>query len=136
MRTGYRLQSRNTIILANDFSERQFLFRRYVRGTLEPLQSSFDANQLETWIIRLLAQVKQVRKDEVLQLLLNTFGGYLANRQHPAWRSEMENRLKNAFDRHDPPAIGRTRAGQHAVNPASSGLRRITPLLPFGNAVS
>jgi len=60
---------------------------------LEPLQSSFDADQLETWILRLLAQVKQVHKDQVLQLLLNTFGGYLANRQHPAWQNEMEQRL-------------------------------------------
>jgi helicase len=93
-RLGYNEQGK-AIILANDSSERQFLFRRYVRGTLEPLQSSFDANQLETWIIRLLAQVKQVHKDEVLQLLLNTFGGYLANRHHPAWRSEMESRLKS-----------------------------------------
>jgi hypothetical protein len=61
---------------------------------LEPLQSSFDADQLETWIIRLLAQVKQVHKDQVLQLLLNTFGGYLANRQHPGWQSEMEHHLR------------------------------------------
>jgi hypothetical protein len=44
--------------------------------------------------VRLLAQVKQVHKDEVLQLLLNTFGGYLANREHPGWRAEMEQRLR------------------------------------------
>ncbi len=44
--------------------------------------------------MRLLAQVKQIRKDEVLQLLLNTFGGYLANREHPGWRADMEQRLQ------------------------------------------
>jgi helicase len=92
-RLGYNEQGK-AIILANDSSERQFLFRRYVRGTLEPLQSSFDADQLETWIIRLLAQVKQVPKDQALYLLLNTFGGYIANRQHPGWQSEMEQRLQ------------------------------------------
>jgi helicase len=91
-RLGYNEQGK-AIILANDSSERQFLFRRYVRGTLEPLQSSFNADQLDTWILRLLAQVKQVHKDQVLQLLLNTFGGYLANRQHPAWQNDMEQRL-------------------------------------------
>lgn len=92
-RLGYNEQGKS-IILATDYLERQRLFNRYVRGTLEPLQSSFDADQLETWIIRLLAQVKQVHKDQVLQLLLNTFGGYLANRQHPGWQSEMEHHLQ------------------------------------------
>jgi replicative superfamily II helicase len=92
-RLGYNEQGK-AIVLANDPSERQFLFRRYTRGTLEPLQSSFDVDQLETWIVRLLAQVKQIHKDQVLQLLLNTFGGYLANREHPGWRADMEQRLR------------------------------------------
>jgi helicase len=92
-RLGYNEQGK-AIVLANDPSERQFLFRRYTRGTLEPLQSSFDVDQLETWIVRLLAQVKQIHKDQVLQLLLNTFGGYLSNREHPGWRPGMEQRLR------------------------------------------
>jgi helicase len=92
-RLGYNEQGK-AIVLANDSSERQLLFRRYVRGTLEPLRSSFEAEHLETWIVRLLAQVKQIHKDEVLQLLLNTFGGYLANREHPGWRTNMEQRLR------------------------------------------
>jgi helicase len=92
-RLGYNEQGK-AIVLANDSSERQFLFRRYTRGTLEPLRSSFEAQHLETWIVRLLAQVKQIHKDEVLQLLLNTFGGYLANREHPGWRADMEQRLR------------------------------------------
>jgi helicase len=92
-RLGYNEQGK-AIILANDSSLRHYLFRQYVQGTLEPLQSSFDLNQLDTWIIRLLAQVKQVRKDQVLQLLLNTFGGYLGNRDHPGWQSEIEQRLR------------------------------------------
>lgn len=92
-RLGYNEQGK-AIILANDSSERQYLFHRYVRGTLEPLQSSFDSDHLDTWIIRLLAQVRQVRKDQVLQLLLNTFGGYRANRQHPGWHNEITQRLQ------------------------------------------
>jgi helicase len=92
-RLGYNEQGK-AIVLANDPSERQFLFRRYTRGTLEPLQSSFDVDQLETWIVRLLAQVKQIHKGQILQLLLNTFGGYLANREHPGWRAGMEQRLR------------------------------------------
>jgi replicative superfamily II helicase len=92
-RLGYNEQGK-AIVLANDSSERQLLFRRYTRGTLELLRSSFEAEHLETWIVRLLAQVKQIHKDEVLQLLINTFGGYLANREHPGWRADMEQRLR------------------------------------------
>ncbi len=91
-RLGYN-ESGKAIILANDPGERQRLFRQYVRGTLESLNSSFDPNDLETWIVRLLAQVKQVPESQVLQLLINTFGGYLANRQHPGWRAQMQERL-------------------------------------------
>ena len=92
-RLGYNEQGK-AIVLANDPSERQLLFRRYTRGTLELLRSSFEAEHLETWIVRLLAQVKQIHKDEVLQLLINTFGGYIANRAHPGWRADMEQRLR------------------------------------------
>jgi helicase len=92
-RLGYNEQGK-AIILANDFVERQRLFHRYIRGTLEALRSSFNVDELETWIIRLLAQVKQVQRDQVLQLLLNTFGGYLAHRQHPGWQNAMEQRLQ------------------------------------------
>ncbi len=91
-RLGYN-ESGKAIVLVNDPGERQRLFRQYTRGILESLQSSFDIDHLETWVVRLLAQVTRVRKDEVLQLLLNTFGGYLANREHPGWRTEMEARL-------------------------------------------
>src|SRR5262249_15119630 len=130
---GYNEQGK-AIILANDSSERHYLFWQYVRGTLEPLQSSFDVNQLDTWIIRLLAQAKQVRKDQVLQLLLNTFGGYLANRDHPGWRNEIEQRLRALMaDMIKAPPCGRG-TGPCAVDTPRPGLRRILPLLSFGYA--
>ncbi len=44
-RLGYNEQGK-AIVLANDSSERQFLFRRYTRGSLEPLRSSFEAEHL------------------------------------------------------------------------------------------
>lgn len=43
-------------------------------GKLEELRSSFDIGQLDTWIIRLLAQTNRVERNRVVRLLLNTYG--------------------------------------------------------------
>jgi replicative superfamily II helicase len=82
------------IVLADTEYERRDLFRRYVLGRLEPLRSSFDARQLETWIVRLLAQVDQIVRRDVLRLLTNTYGGYLAARSDPNWRQRVEPQLE------------------------------------------
>ncbi len=87
------------IILAMESHESESLFRRYVRGVPESLTSSFQPGDLETWIIRLLAQVKYVPEEEAVQLLLDTYGGFLAARQYPGWRGEMEQRLKSLLVR-------------------------------------
>ena len=55
-RLGMRERGRS-IIYAVTTLQRQQLFARYVKGTLEPLRSSFDPRDLDTWLIRLLAQV-------------------------------------------------------------------------------
>jgi len=87
------------IILANDPSERDALFRKYVLGQPEALASSFEADQLETWIVRLLVQVKAIVREDVARLLANTYGGFLANRAYPGWRAEMEARVSSLLDR-------------------------------------
>lgn len=81
------------IILANNGYERETLFSRYVMGDLASLRSSFDPQHVETWVLRLLAQVERVEQKEVARLLANTYGGYLAVRAHPEWRGDMEQRL-------------------------------------------
>lgn len=86
------------IILANHSQERQNLFHRYVMGQLEPVQSSFGSQNLKTWVVRLLAQVHQVPRDEIVVLLSNTFGGYLANRLNPGWQVSMEQQLQDLIE--------------------------------------
>jgi helicase len=81
------------IILANNAYERETLFGRYVMGGLASLRSSFDPEHIETWVLRLLAQVDRTEQKEITRLLANTYGGYLAVRLHPEWHVSMEQRL-------------------------------------------
>ncbi len=82
------------IILAEQMHETQVLFKRYVLGKPEALSSSFDSENVETWIIRLLAQIKEVPRHDIVRLLANTYGGYLANRQNPGWRESIKQHLE------------------------------------------
>lgn len=92
-RLGYREQGRSIILAEHQF-ERAHLFRKYVLGELEPITSSFDPQQIETWIIRLLAQVGAIRREQVTKLLANTYGGYLASRTDPDWVPRTQERLE------------------------------------------
>ena len=97
-RLGFNEEGK-AIILAEDPHEGRVLFNRYVRGTPESLASSFKLSELETWIIRLLAQVKQVPEAEVVRLLTGTYGGFLAIRQNPGWKAGVEARLQSVLKR-------------------------------------
>jgi replicative superfamily II helicase len=92
-RLGIRERGRS-IIYAETALQRQQLFARYVKGTLEPLDSSFDPKNLDTWLIRLLAQVESVPSADLVNLLCMSYGGYLQNRANPKWRFDMTNQLK------------------------------------------
>lgn len=98
-RLGFANNEGKAIILADNSYQREELFRRYVLGELEQLQSSFNPNQLETWLIRLLAQIERIERTEVVRLLANTYGGYSANKKHPGWRYDMEQRLERLLQR-------------------------------------
>lgn len=87
-RIGFQ-ETGKAIILVDTTYQREQMFQKYVLGKLEPLHSSFDPHHMETWIIRLLAQVERVRRDEVTRLLANTYGGYIANQGNPKWREDM-----------------------------------------------
>ncbi len=92
-RLGFNEEGKS-IIYADTEYQRQLLFQRYVQGKAEPLNSSFDPQHLETWIVRLLAQIEQIPRNEVSRLLSNTFGGYLLTRNNPTWRNEIELKLE------------------------------------------
>lgn len=91
-RLGFNEQGKSIIYAETPF-ERQALYRKYVLGQLESLHSSFDPRSIETWLVRLLAQVESVVRTDVVRLLVNTYGGYLEVRRNPAWRADMERRL-------------------------------------------
>ncbi|BAY08198.1 DEAD/DEAH box helicase [Calothrix sp. NIES-2098] len=93
--------SGRSILLAENAMERDRLFRRYVQGNPEPICSSFDSAHIETWILRLLSQIKQIPKKEVIHLLASTYGGYLASRQHPDWHQVTEPRLEELLTKMD-----------------------------------
>ncbi|MBL8685336.1 MAG: DEAD/DEAH box helicase [Myxococcales bacterium] len=96
-RPGFSLPGR-AIILADTSYAAEALLERYVRGTPEPMTSSFDPASLETWVLRLLAQVKQVPVADVLRLLTNTFGGYIATRRDTTWQDRMVDRMVALLD--------------------------------------
>ena len=73
------------IMLADTPMERAQLFQRYVLGVPEGVKSSFHPNDLPTWTLRLLSQIRGIRADEIPTLLVNTFGGYSASRDNPQW---------------------------------------------------
>lgn len=97
-RLGYADEGK-AIIISETPLQREQLFERYVRGTPESLVSSFDPRHVDTWLVRLLAQVHQVPRTEVVRLLANTFAGYLANRGDPSWRSRTEAEVEDLLER-------------------------------------
>lgn len=88
-RLGYQEEGRSIVLAENAF-DRTTLFQRYVLGSPEPLRSSFVAKDIETWLIRLLAQGGCISRQEIPRLLANTYAGFLNIRSHPEWRGQME----------------------------------------------
>lgn len=96
-RMGYNEDGRS-ILLASHAGEREFLFQRYVLGELDPLRSSFELEEIETWIMRLLAQVNaSIERGQIVRLLANTYGGYLAVKANPDWADVMVGRLEQSL---------------------------------------
>jgi len=91
-RLGFNEKGKS-MIYAETPTERAALFSKYVRGTLERLESSFDPTHIQTWLVRLLAQVPKVQRSNVAALLANTHGGYLQARRDPQWRNRMQREL-------------------------------------------
>ena len=97
-RLGFNEKGKSIIYAENSF-DRDRLFRTYVMGKPEAnFIASFSLEDLPTWVIRLLAQVKKVMKAEVSRLL-ESYGGYLAAKGRPGWKSEIELQLEDLLAR-------------------------------------
>lgn len=83
-----------SVLLADNAFERRTLFDKYVLGNPEPIQSSFDPADFDTWIMRLLTQVEMISRDQVARLLASTYGGYLGGRRDPGWHDAVQDRLE------------------------------------------
>ena len=92
-RLGHATRGRS-ILLARNSLQRTRLFARYVRGQPESIRSSFNPSELDTWILRLLAQVTEVPRSAVVTLLANTYAGYLETLTSPAWESRMRDAVE------------------------------------------
>ena len=88
-----------SILLAETPIERGRLFRDYVMGSPEPLKSSFTVGKIETWVIRLLAQVNRIPRGEVPTLLANTYGGFLASKREPGWAQSTRATVEGLINR-------------------------------------
>ena len=97
-RMGFNEEGKS-IILADAEHNPEYLFNRYVLGEPEPLVSSFKTESLDTWIVKLLAQVKNVQKDDLINLLTNTYGGFLANKGNPDWHKKYASTNSRALRR-------------------------------------
>lgn len=95
-RVGFNEKGKS-IILAELGSDPRFLFNKYVLGAPENLSSSFDIKHIETWLIRLLAQVQGIKRDDIVNLLANTYGGYVANKKNPDWEKNMRLTIANLY---------------------------------------
>jgi len=86
-RLGFNEQG-TSIILSETPADTYRMLGRYVNGSPESLQSSFNADELDTWLLRLLAQpqVRSLPRSEVPRLLASTYGGFLATASDPGWR--------------------------------------------------
>ena len=117
-RLGFRETGR-AILLAETPFDRTRLFEQYVLSAPEPVTSSFTGDDLGTWLVRLFAQTGSVPGEDVVNLLTNTFGGYLSARRDPAWPD------RTARQAHD--QVGRMET-QGLLERDSDGLLHLTLL--------
>ncbi len=75
-RLGY-VAAGQSVLLSDNSMQQTALFHRYIKGDLPTLSSSLSQDEMETWVLRLLLQVKRIERGKVVDLLGDTFGGYL-----------------------------------------------------------
>lgn len=97
-RKGFHEEGKS-IILVDTSVQREFLFDKYVKGTLEPLSSSFSEDDIPTWILRLMTQVSKFPRNQVSNLLGRTYGGFLHTQQNPGWFDSIHAKVENKLER-------------------------------------
>jgi helicase len=97
-RLGFEIEGK-AILIADTPMERDRFFRRYVLGEPDRVTSSFDPRHPETWVIRLLAQVADVTREQILELVANTYGGFLAAMAEQGWRARIGPQVTSLIDR-------------------------------------
>jgi len=97
-RLGFREEGRSVLIAETGMDQGR-LFATYVQGTPEAIKSSFSDRSPDTWLIRLLAQGPKVAKQQAVDLLANTYGGYLASRADPQWRTRIAPQIQDLVSR-------------------------------------
>lgn len=91
-RYGYQ-ETGTAFMIASSSWQRTALVDQYVVAAAPPLRSTFDTKDIPTWTIRLLRQVDRIQRADVPPLLMNSFGGYIASRQNPAFNTTLGNQV-------------------------------------------
>ena len=97
-RLGFRETGRAILIAETPF-ERNRLFQKYILGQPEEVKSSFQSADVGTWMLRLLTQVTKVKSDELVLLIANTYGGFLATLRDPDWQKNTKANLAGLISR-------------------------------------
>ena len=97
-RLGQAVEGR-AILWAKNHGEADRLFHTYVRGEPEALGSSFSEDDLDTWLLRLLAQIRRLPKSEASNLIRDLFGSFLRGRSDPQWSLGLGPKVETSIDR-------------------------------------
>lgn len=97
-RYGYQENGR-AIMIADSAWRRTRLVDQYVLGVPPPLHSTFGADDIPTWLLRLLRQMNRIPRNDVPALLLNSFGGYVAALQDPGFLARIQGQVTNLLAR-------------------------------------
>lgn len=97
-RLGISQQGKSILIADSELNRKQ-LFNKYTKGQPEAISSTFDTEEISTWVIRLLSQIQlSINRKEVVQILSNTYGGYLRNLNNPEWSSNIVKDIDASID--------------------------------------
>lgn len=97
-RLGFETNGRS-ILLAESERAAEQLFHRYIQGQPEAVHSSFTEREIDTWAIKLLAQVSSIDLAELPQLLTSTFGGFTRTVVDPTWPERVEGEIPSLIER-------------------------------------
>ena len=96
-RLGQATEGR-AVLLAFSRGDAERLYRQYVCGSPEPITSSFRDRDVKSWLLKLLAQIGEIADNDVVETVLSTFGGFLAQRSDRQWTDRMRAELPRSIE--------------------------------------